>query len=547
MAPIFVGSNDDDSRIRGNRVGFAISTANPGSASEGDIYFNSTDKQLRGYDGSAWAAIGGGGGGTAEFIASGSLSNGQTVILNSNGTVSAASTVVISDNVGTAVTFNAATTNHIDSVYDPDSKKVIIVYSDEGNSDKGTAIVGTVDADNETITFGSETIFNNASTNYCAVCYDTTNQTVFIGYAHGGDNQYGYATWGTISNNTVFFDYSTATRFEQGETEDIKMVYDPANDRVYIFYRDQGDSWKPGRAVVGTFNGNQLNYGSTETWQGSSYVNRIDATLIADGKVVVSYQHVDGSNYPGKAFVATYNGSNAIGPGSDVTWDSNGPIGFPRIARIGTTEKFVIVWQDSTDSNKGKYIVGTYDSSGSSISFGTAGYFHSGGQTTRIDVAYDSNADKIVVAYSDDADNSYGKFVVGTLSGTTITFGSERSINGNSYSQMHRLAFDTDQKRMVVSFRNHSGSFNGTSAVIRNSYVDTNLTTTNFIGFSDAAYTNGQTATVQMVGSVDDAQSGLTTATKHFVQNDGSLGTTAATPSVFAGTAISSTKIIVRK
>ena len=70
-----------------NRVGFAISTANPGSASEGDIYFNSTDKQLRGYDGSAWAAIGGGGGGTAEFTVSGSLSDGQTVILKSDGNV----------------------------------------------------------------------------------------------------------------------------------------------------------------------------------------------------------------------------------------------------------------------------------------------------------------------------------------------------------------------------------------------------------------------------------------------------------------------------
>ena len=44
--PIFVGSNSDDSRIRSNRVGFAVSTANPGSASEGDVYFNSSDSGL---------------------------------------------------------------------------------------------------------------------------------------------------------------------------------------------------------------------------------------------------------------------------------------------------------------------------------------------------------------------------------------------------------------------------------------------------------------------------------------------------------------------
>ena len=50
-----------------------------------------------------------------------------------------------------------------------------------------------------------------------------------------------------------------------------------------------------------------------------------------------------------------------------------------------------------------------------------------------------------------------------------------------------------------------------------------------------------------MAGSVDDAQTGLTTGSKFFVQNDGSIGTAASTPSIFAGTAISSTKIIVRK
>ena len=59
----------------------------------------------------------------------------------------------------------------------------------------------------------------------------------------------------------------------------------------------------------------------------------------------------------------------------------------------------------------------------------------------------------------------------------------------------------------------------------------TNLTSTNF-RFSDAAYTNGQTAKIQIEGSVDDAQSGLTTARKHYVKNDGTLSTTARDPLV---------------
>ena len=79
------------------------------------------------------------------------------------------------------------------------------------------------------------------------------------------------------------------------------------------------------------------------------------------------------------------------------------------------------------------------------------------------------------------------------------------------------------------------------------SMASTNLTSENYIGISDGAYTNGQTATVQLIGSVDDAQSSLTPGQKYYVQNDGTLSTTADSPSVLAGTAIASTKLLIKK
>ena len=65
--PVFVGTGDTTSRIRSNRVGFASHSANPGTASEGDVYFNSSDGGLRAYDGSAWSAVGAGGGHSVEL------------------------------------------------------------------------------------------------------------------------------------------------------------------------------------------------------------------------------------------------------------------------------------------------------------------------------------------------------------------------------------------------------------------------------------------------------------------------------------------------
>jgi hypothetical protein len=45
---------------------------------------------------------------------------------------------------------------------------------------------------------------------------------------------------------------------------------------------------------------------------------------------------------------------------------------------------------------------------------------------------------------------------------------------------------------------------------------------------------------------VDDAQTGLTAGQSYFVQTDGTLGLTAGSPSVFAGTAVAANRIIVK-
>ena len=54
---IFVGSDNNDSKIRDNRVGLAISTSNPSSPDTGDAYYNSTDNKLTVYNGSDWGFL----------------------------------------------------------------------------------------------------------------------------------------------------------------------------------------------------------------------------------------------------------------------------------------------------------------------------------------------------------------------------------------------------------------------------------------------------------------------------------------------------------
>jgi hypothetical protein len=74
----------------------------------------------------------------------------------------------------------------------------------------------------------------------------------------------------------------------------------------------------------------------------------------------------------------------------------------------------------------------------------------------------------------------------------------------------------------------------------------TNLTANNYIGIADSGVADTGKAVVNTRGAVDDNQTGLTAGQAYYVQTDGTLGTTAGDPSVFAGTAVSATKLIVK-
>ena len=76
-------------------------------------------------------------------------------------------------------------------------------------------------------------------------------------------------------------------------------------------------------------------------------------------------------------------------------------------------------------------------------------------------------------------------------------------------------------------------------------FAGTDVTTGNFIGFSKEAYTDGQTATVKVVGNVS-TQSGLTPGKKYYVQNDGSVGQSAGLTSVPAGISLTTTSLLIQ-
>ena len=473
---------------------------------------------------------------TTSAVASGTLANGQTVIIQSDGTVAGVGTVGIAQTVGSPAVFESANSQWTSATFDSANSKVVIAYKDAGNSNYGTAVVGTVSG--TSITFGTPVVFESANSTYISATFDSTNSKVVIAYSDGGNSNYGKAVVGTVSGTSISFG-SVAT-FRSAQVEFVSTTFDSTNGKVVIAYKDDGNS-DYGTAIVGTVSGTSISFGSATVFESAATRHIAPVYDSTNGKVVIAYRD-DGNSAYGTAIVGTVSGTS-ISFGSAVVFESANLGGGISAAFDSTNGKVVIAYQDDGNSSYGTAIVGTV--SGTSISFGSAVVFESATTSDYNAVVYDSNAGKVVIAYRDVGNSTYGTLIVGTVSGTSISFGTA-VVFESAVTDYLSATFDSTNNEVVIVYKDQGNSHYGTAVVFQNASVSTNLTSTNFLGFSNAAYTDGQTATIQITGAVDDAQSGLTTAKKHYVQTDGTLSTTAGSPSVEAGTAVSATKIIVK-
>lgn len=138
-----------------------------------------------------------------------------------------------------------------------------------------------------------------------------------------------------------------------------------------------------------------------------------------------------------------------------------------------------------------------------------------------------------------------GSINVGSVSGTDITFASAVAVESGGF-EASAMSFDSTNNKILIAYNDVNDSNNGKAFVVTVGGTVENLTSENFIGITSSAYPTGAGAEIQTKGAINEEQSGLTAGQSYYVQTNGTLGLTAADPSVFAGTAVSATKIIVK-
>jgi len=435
-------------------------------------------------------------------IANAAYADGQKATVKTTGSIARNIPQIASasSSIGTAVVFESANAPFVSATFDSNSNKVVIAYRDKGNSEYGTAVVGTVSG--TSVSFGTPVVFESASSRYFSATFDSNANKVVIAYRDDGNSEYGTAIVGTVSGTSISF--GSPTVFESATANFISATFDSDENRVVIAYSDDANS-SYGTAIVGTVSGTSISFGSATVFENASS-NAISATFdSSNNKVVIAYADVGNSTY-GTAIVGTVSGTS-ISFGSASVFESASSQ-YISATFDSSNNKVVIAYKDEGNSNHGTAIVGTVSST--SISFGSATVFESAG-SDHISATFDSNINKIVIAYEDEGNSDYGTVVVGTVSGTSISFGSAEVFESASTNTIS-ATFDSNANKVVIGYKDAGNSNYGTAVAIATA------------------------------GSPED----LTIGQQYFVQTDGSLDTSADDPSVIAGTAIGASDIIVK-
>ncbi|KQZ49709.1 hypothetical protein ASD54_12280 [Rhizobium sp. Root149] len=449
--------------------------------------------------------------GQRNFTATGTLPNGATVVLNSDGTVS--TVTANNDTTGTATVFRSASTTWIASAA-LSATQVVVCYYDGTNSQ---AVIGTISG--TSVSFGTAVTFRSGGGGYVSVC--ALSSTSFaVAYRDTGNQ--GNARIGSVSGTAITFPSAEVT-FNPASTAFISIA-SLSSTAVIIAYQDTGNS-SYGTAIIGTVSGTTITFGSEYVFRPLTTSN-ISVCALTSSTIVVAN---DASGAAGQCYAGTVSGT-AITFGSLTTFDSTAAASYTSIVAL-TSTSFLVAWARGTTDGRAK--IGTV--SGTTVSFpGSDAVFN--GNTGYVS-ATKLSATSVLVAYEDAGNSSYGTICIATISGSTITFGSE--IVFRSATATYHAASALSSSYIFVGYRDGGNSNYGTGVVFQP--AATNVA--NWIGITAAAIANGASGPVTILGGVNTSLSGLTTKATYYYANDGTLTTTVT--SYKAGKALSSGSLLI--
>ena len=516
------------------RTSVSVTTESP--SGNGSLSYNNTSGVFTFTPADTSSISGGGGGSSFTAVATGNISSGVTVALNSDGTVSAVTTssTTTARSLSDVTYFTQSGVKYgPEAVYDTTNDRLVVFWRDTNNNDYLTCKVGTVSGNS--ISFGSAVVVETtgAATYYKAV-FNSTEGVVVVSY---GNN----VKVGEVSGTSISF--GSASSPFTSPVSDSNTVYissSPSSGTLCFTSLSSTNNY----AVIGTLSGTTLTLGSQQSQ--SLTASGVLSIFDSSDRLVFVYRNQAQSHYL-YAQVCSISGTTiTFGTGVQNNGYSN-----DRVDQLiyDTTNERIIAF---CSGNSSQYkvirpftITGTY-----TLSWGTANQWDGNPTAAGQKAVYDPDRN-IYLVTGRETNNYIRCWEISIATDSTVTQilnGSETDFHLDS-SETHYLAvpvFNSNSGKMLIAYGDGTGSTNGTDGKVKIfTPTTTTITSTNtsFIGISDAAILDTNSGTVTVKGGVASNLSGLTPSSTYYVQANGSLSTTSS--SVFAGTALSATELLI--
>lgn len=305
---------------------------------------------------------------------------------------------------GIAVTFDSGEIHDI-TVIELDTNKFVTCYTDEGDDD-ADCIAGTV--------LGR------------AIVYGTKKSI----------------------DTTVAIDDDSALCAVKNDTDEFVILYNDLAGTMSAF---------PASTTGVTINlGTKSTGFSDQTMETAGASGNHWCDQLGTDKFAVVYQQEDVANDPGAAFIVTVGVTSALTKGTEADFES-GQTRYPAVCKADT-DKIFIVYEDQDDTDNLKAVANTV--SGTTLgTFGTIVTINTDNAT--IPDCDQISADKVAAMYTNNSGGITVETFVATLSGTTITAGTDVEVDSGNTAILAMTQVDSTS--FLTTYRDSTDSSVGSS------------------------------------------------------------------------------------
>ena len=494
----------------------------------------------------SWADVAAG----AEITATadGAIAANKPVRVNEDGT--------ISEIKNTALSAATGSNTDIPHAYDPNVKaavwisttKFVLFWIATGSgNDRLQAAVGT--ASGTSITYGSKVeISTDNDVHRVSAVYDSSIDVILLTYCpnNSGNGGNGYIKGLTVSGTTITVNSTGQSNGDASHTVDI------ASDGKGGFIQQWVNKDGQWYALAGTVTtagaiskGSSVHIANSRSTQTAYNTMRIcyDSDKDAFVSICRFNNNIDFAIFTRSGTIATK--TSASTPPTIISGTQNSNV---NIVYVKSELRFFIVGRSSSSPYSLKYATPKMNTAGTSLDTGGSGTLFAGKQDYMGFTAYDEGVNKIFHVFADDTSGQQDtKLLTITLnsSGTVTGDGSVTSEQLASHKEEHGQAVACNGAGLVLTGVDKSDNSDVLSRLKQLATTVSNLKADSFIGFSSAAISDSASGSVNVVSNTT-TQSSLTPSKKYYVQKGGTLSTAADDPSVVAGIAISSTKLLIK-